>query len=146
MLATPDAPMLVPAVARIVARFGRAPRAVTADRGYGEATVDASLEALGVKRVVIPRKDRPGAVRQGVQRTRSFRKLVEWRTGSEAHISGSTRPSVVGGASDMSGVWGIPGAGQGLCELDGVASSSSGAPLWCWTLRACASCWSDFRM
>lgn len=83
----PDAPMLVPAIARIAARFGRAPRAVTADRGYGEAAVDAGLEALGVKRVVIPRKGRPGVDRQAVQRSRPFRKLVKWRTGSEARIS-----------------------------------------------------------
>jgi transposase, IS5 family len=83
----PDAPMLVPAIAQIIARFGRAPRAVTADRGYGEAAVDAALEALGVKRVVIPRKGRPGVARQAIQRGRSFRKLVKWRTGSEARIS-----------------------------------------------------------
>jgi IS5 family transposase len=31
----PHAPMLVPAIARITARFGRAPKSVTADRGYG---------------------------------------------------------------------------------------------------------------
>jgi transposase, IS5 family len=83
----PDAPQLVPAIERIKARFGRAPRAVVADRGYGEAAVDASLEVIGVKRVIIPRKGRPGAARQHVQRTRSFRKLVKWRTGSEARIS-----------------------------------------------------------
>jgi IS5 family transposase len=35
----PDAPMLVPAISRIKARFGRAPTAVTADRGYGEAAL-----------------------------------------------------------------------------------------------------------
>jgi IS5 family transposase len=50
----PDAPMLAPAIARIKHRFGRAPRAVTADRGYGEAKVDADLVALGVRRVAIP--------------------------------------------------------------------------------------------
>jgi len=83
----PDAPMLVPAIARIAARFGRTPRAVTADRGYGEAAVDAGLEALGVKRVVIPRRGKPGAARQKVQRARSFQRLVKWRTGSEARIS-----------------------------------------------------------
>ena len=83
----PDAPGLVPAVARIKARFGRAPRAVAADRGYGEAAVDAGLESLGVKHVVIPRKGRPGAARQTVERSRSFRHLVKWRTGSEARIS-----------------------------------------------------------
>ena len=83
----PDAPMLVPAIARIAARFGRAPSSVTADRGYGEAAVDAGLEALGVKKVVIPRRGKPGAARQKVQRARSFQKLVKWRTGSEARIS-----------------------------------------------------------
>jgi IS5 family transposase len=83
----PDAPQLVPAIARIVARFGRAPSAVVADRGYGEAAVDHDLEGLGVKRVVIPRKGRPGTARQAVQRARGFRHLVKWRTGSEARIS-----------------------------------------------------------
>jgi IS5 family transposase len=82
-----DAPMLVPAIERIAARFGKAPKAVTADRGYGEAKVDAELEALGVERVAIPRKGRPGAARQQVQRGKGFTKLVKWRTGSEARIS-----------------------------------------------------------
>jgi IS5 family transposase len=82
-----DAPMLVPAIARIAARFGRAPKAVTADRGYGEAKVDAELEALGVRRVAIPRRGKPGAARQKVQRGGAFTKLVKWRTGSEARIS-----------------------------------------------------------
>ena len=36
-----------------------AARAVTADRGYGEAAIDRDLEDLGVIRVVIPRKGRP---------------------------------------------------------------------------------------
>ena len=83
----PDAPMLVPAVARVTARFRRAPKAVTADRGYGEAKVDADLAALGVKRVAIPRRGKPGAARQKVQRAGAFTKLVKWRTGSEARIS-----------------------------------------------------------
>jgi IS5 family transposase len=83
----PDAPMLAPAITRLTARFGRAPRAVTADRGYGEAAVDADLEALRVKHVVIPRKGKPGAARQKTQRARAFVKLVKWRTGSEARIS-----------------------------------------------------------
>jgi len=83
----PDAPLLVPVIARLIARFGRAPGAVTADRGYGEAAVDRDLDDLGVQRVVIPRKGRPGAARQATQRSRSFRRLVKWRTGSEARIS-----------------------------------------------------------
>ena len=82
-----DAPMLVPAIERIRRRFGRAPRAVTADRGYGEAAVDAGLEAAGAHRVCIPRKGKPTLARQQVQRGRGFVKLVKWRTGCEARIS-----------------------------------------------------------
>lgn len=83
----PDAPQLAPAVTRIKARFGKAPRAVAADRGYGEARVEDDLKALGVKRVAIPRKGRPGPARQRIERARGFRKLVKWRTGSEGRIS-----------------------------------------------------------
>ena len=39
----PDAPQLAPAIARITGRAGRTPRAVTADRGYGEASVERDL-------------------------------------------------------------------------------------------------------
>ena len=63
----PDAPMLVPAVARVAARFNKVPKAVTADRGYGEAKVESELESLGVKHVAIPRKGRPGAQRQAAR-------------------------------------------------------------------------------
>lgn len=83
----PDAPMLAPAIARIKKRFGRAPRAVTADRGYGEAGIEQSVSALGVEKVVIPRKGKPSAARRETQRRRGFVALVKWRTGSEARVS-----------------------------------------------------------
>lgn len=83
----PDGPQLVPAVARIKARFGKAPGAVTADRGYGEARIDRELAGLGVKTVAIPRRGRPGPARTEEQRGRRFVRLVKWRTGSEARIS-----------------------------------------------------------
>jgi transposase, IS5 family len=83
----PDAPMLAPAIARIKERFGRAPRAVTADRGYGEAGIEDSVRALGVKKVVIPLKGKPSAARRELQRKRGFVALVKWRTGSEARVS-----------------------------------------------------------
>ena len=87
----PDGPMLVPAIARITERFGKVPRAVTADRAYGEVAIDAGLEALGVTKVVIPRKGKPGAARRAVQARRGFRTLMKWRTGSEARISSLKR-------------------------------------------------------
>ena len=52
----PDAPMLEPAIQRIKRRTGRAPRAVTADRGYGEPGVEDALRAAGVRYVVLPTK------------------------------------------------------------------------------------------
>ena len=55
----PDAPQLAPAVARITTRTGRTPRTVTADRGYGEKSVDDTLHDLGVRTVVIPAKANP---------------------------------------------------------------------------------------
>lgn len=82
-----DAPRLAPAVQRIIGRTGRAPRTVTADRGYGEKNVDDSLHELGVRTVVIPRKGRPGKARQAVEHSRAFRRTVKWRTGSEGRIS-----------------------------------------------------------
>ena len=83
----PDAAQLVPAIERIRRRTGKVPRAVTADRGYGEAGVDAQLSALGVNKVVIPRKGRPGAARRAVESSRPFRRMVRWRTGAEGRIS-----------------------------------------------------------
>jgi IS5 family transposase len=79
--------MLEPAISRIKALFGRAPKAVTADRGYGEANVESGLVALGVKRIAIPRKGKPGKARRAVESARGFRTLVKWRTGSEGRIS-----------------------------------------------------------
>ena len=78
-----DAPRLAPAIARILSLLGRAPRAVTADRGYGEAKIDEALTGLGVKNVVIRRRGKPSAARRTTEHGRGFRRLVKWRTGSE---------------------------------------------------------------
>jgi IS5 family transposase len=85
--AAPDAPQLAPAVERIRRRTSHAPRAVTADRGYGEAVVERDLLDLGVRTVAIPRKAKTSAARREVEHRRSFRRLVKWRTGSEGRIS-----------------------------------------------------------
>ena len=82
-----DAPQLAPATQRVKDRAGRAPRTVTADRGYGEAAVDDALTDIGVHSVVIPRKGKPGLARQQLERRRTFRRTVKWRTGCEGRIS-----------------------------------------------------------
>ena len=83
----PDAPQLAPAIARIAARAGRPPRAVTADRGYGEAAVERDLHGVGVSSVAIPRKSKPTAARREFEHRRAFRDKVKWRTGSEGRIN-----------------------------------------------------------
>jgi len=105
-----DGPMLAPAIGRIKALTGKALRRVTADRSYGEAGIDAGLEALGVKTVVIPRKGKPSAARRQVEHTRGFRRLVKWRTGCEGRISHLKH-----------------GAGWDRTLLDGI----DGAQTWC---------------
>ena len=90
----PDAPLLGPAVKRVIARTGRAPGAVTGDRGYGEAAVDQELTDLGVARVASPRRGRAGPTRQLVERQRGVRRLVKWRTGCGGRSAGSSTASV----------------------------------------------------
>ena len=68
----PDAPLLVPAISRVIARTGKPPGAVTADRGYGEARVEREVADLGVARIAIPRKGRAGPARQAIERGRGF--------------------------------------------------------------------------
>jgi IS5 family transposase len=79
--------LLAPAIARITRRAGKVPRTVTADRGYGETKTDTDLEALGVRRVYIPRKGRANAARRAIQNRRAFQRHIKWRTGSEGRIS-----------------------------------------------------------
>ena len=106
----PDAPMLAPAVRRIKKRTGRAPCAVTADRGYGDKGVEDDLRDAGVSYVVLPTKGKPNAARRRVENRRAFRKMVRWRTGCEGRISCAKRDF-----------------GLNRTRLDGLA----GARTWC---------------
>ncbi len=109
-----DAPQLAPAIERVIKRTGRKPRTVTADRGYGEKSVDDALHDLGVRHVVVPRKGKPGKARQAEEHRPAFRKTVKWRTGSEGRISSLKR----GYSWDRTRIGGTEGAriwtGQGV--------------------------------
>ena len=83
----PDAPQLAPAIERITRRTGGPPRAVTADRGYGDVSVERDLHALGVRNVAIPRRSKPSATRREFEHRRAFRAKIKWRTGSEGRIN-----------------------------------------------------------
>jgi transposase, IS5 family len=83
----PDTAQLTPAIERIIRRTGRVPRAVTADRGYGLASVEHRLHDLGVRTVAIPRMSKPGPARREFEHRRAFRDKIKWRTGSEGRIN-----------------------------------------------------------
>jgi transposase, IS5 family len=108
--AAPDGPQLAPAIERVRRRAGQVPRAVTADRGYGQAPVEQDLHELGVQTVAIPRRARPSPARKTIEHGRGFRKLVKWRTGCEGRISYLKR-----------------GYGWDRTLLDG----KNGAAIWC---------------
>ena len=100
----PDAPMLVPAIERVKARAGRAPRAVTADRGYGEAAVEDDLRAAGrplrrrapqgpTQRGPPPDREPTGVPQDGplADRLRRPHQLRETRLRAEPHPHGRPR-------------------------------------------------------
>ena len=95
---------------RIHRRTGRAPRAVTADRGYGQPAVERDLHDLGVHTVAIPRQATTSPARKAIEHSRGFRRLVKWRTGCEGRISYLKR-----------------GYGWDRTRLDG----RQGATIWC---------------
>ena len=82
-----DAPQLAPAIERTARRAGRPLRAVTADRGYGQASVERDLHELGVANVAIPRTNKPSAARREFEHRRAFRDKIKWRTRSEGRIN-----------------------------------------------------------
>jgi IS5 family transposase len=108
--AAPDGPQLAPAIDRVRRRAGQVPRAVTADRGYGQAAVERDLYAAGVRTVAIPRQATTSAARKAVEHGRGFRRLVKWRTGCEGRISYLKR-----------------GYGWDRTRMDG----RQGAAIWC---------------
>jgi IS5 family transposase len=108
--AAPDGPQLAPAIQRVSRRAGRVPGAVTADRGYGQPAFERDLHARGVRTVAIPRQGKISSARKTIEHSRSFHRLVKWRTGSEGRISYLKR-----------------GYGWNRTRLDG----RHGAAIWC---------------
>jgi IS5 family transposase len=82
-----DAPLLEPAVARHVERFGRVPHRVATDRGFWSGPGEKAVQQRGVKRAVIPRRGGKSKERLAHERQRWFRRGRAWRTGGEGRIS-----------------------------------------------------------
>ena len=73
----PDSPQLAPAVQRIRRRTERVPRAVTADRGYGQPAAERDLQELGMRTVAIPRQAKTSPTHKTLEHSRGFRRLVK---------------------------------------------------------------------
>ena len=110
----PDAPMLGAAIGRIKKLFSKVPRSVTADRGYGEAKVEAELHALGVQSRRHPA--------QGTPRCPAPRRSSR-RVASASSSSGAPDPR------DASRISSTPGAGSAPCSTasTGRARGAAGA-------------------
>ena len=72
--------------------------------------MDRDLAARGVRTVAIPRQAATSAARKKIEHSRSFHRLVKWRTGCEGRISYLKR-----------------GYGWDRTHLDG----RHGAAIWC---------------
>jgi IS5 family transposase len=84
----PDAPQLVSAIKRIKTRCGRPPDQVTADRGYGKATVDKELGALVSVSLRYPALANPA---RNANRANKKKTSVSWSGGGPASRDGSLR-------------------------------------------------------
>ena len=122
----PDAPQLAPAVARVKKRAGRAPRTVTADRGYGEASVDKQLTDLGVTNVVIPRKGKPSPAR----RPKSIEKRSAAPSNGEpaAKAGSATSNAATAGTAPASTAPKAPGSGPDTASSPTTSSRSAPSP------------------
>lgn len=81
-----DQPEWLPAMEAHVESFGRAPRIAVGDRGFFSAANEKASEELGVVRVALPGRGRPGGMRAQKQRERWFQRALRWRAGVEGRI------------------------------------------------------------
>ena len=84
---TADAPLLVPAVERHVAVFGRAPAVLAVDRGFYSGEGERRTHDLGVHHAVVPKPGYRSAQRIAYEQQRWFRRGRAWRAGGEARIA-----------------------------------------------------------
>ena len=84
--APPDAPEVLPSVARHQRQFGRVPDCVTGDRGCSTAPVRRELAAIGVRRVALPHPGRPSVTSRAEERACWFQRSYRWRAGIEGRI------------------------------------------------------------
>ena len=81
-----DQPYLLDALAEHKARFGRAPRLLTADRGMASAENERLAKEAGVKHVALPHVGKVPPGRREEEAGRKFREGYRFRAGIEGRI------------------------------------------------------------
>jgi len=84
--APPDAPQVMPSVARHRRQFGRPPDLLTGDRGCSTATVRRDAAQAGIRRVALPHAGPPTPASRAREQERWFRRGYRWRSGIEGRI------------------------------------------------------------
>lgn len=84
--APPDAPHVLPSLARHRRQFARAPDLLTGDRGCSTPAVRRQVAAAGVRRVALPHTGRPTPTSRAWEGERWFRRGYRWRAGIEGRI------------------------------------------------------------
>ena len=84
--APPDSQQVQASVERHGRQFGRPPDLLTGDRGCSTPAVRRAVEAVGVRRVVLPSSGRPTPASQTRERQPWFRRGYRWRAGIEGRI------------------------------------------------------------
>lgn len=82
-----DSQLLVAAVERHIEVFGKPPTLAATDRGFYSGAGVHAIEALGVRRAVVPHPGYRSATRIAHERQRWFRRGRAWRAGGEARIA-----------------------------------------------------------
>jgi IS5 family transposase len=67
--------------------FGKSPKTVSADRGFGTKENEEYLTSVGVKNICIPRRGKKSKARMETEKGAIFRKYQRWRAGIEGRIS-----------------------------------------------------------
>jgi IS5 family transposase len=89
--APPDAPWVLPSLARHRRQFGRAPALLTGDRGCSTPAVRYGAAAAGVRRVALPHTGRSTPRTRAWEGQRWFRRGYRWRAGIEGRIGALQR-------------------------------------------------------
>ena len=147
--AAPDGPQFAPAIERVRRRVGRVPRAVTADRGYGQAAVEQDLHALGVRTVAIPRQ---ATTSRPARPSSTAAASASWSNGAPAAKAGSaTSNAATAGTAPawMAGTGAAIWCGHGvfahnLVKIAGPGHLTRHGPAATWRQERTYTCYDDF--